>query len=67
MSKAEERALEVYPYNGDYRGQGDNNSKFREVYLQGYHQAEKDLANTREETIKEMCEWLKQNAYTLCK
>jgi hypothetical protein len=27
-------------------------------YIKGYHQAEKDLANAREETIKEVCEWL---------
>lgn len=49
MNKAEERALKAYPYNGDYRGQGDSNSKFREAYITGYHQAEKDLALTWED------------------
>ena len=49
MSKAEERALETYPYNGDYRGQGDSNSKFREAYIKGYRQAEKDLELTCED------------------
>lgn len=46
MSKAEEAAYKTYPYNGDYRGQGDSNSKFREVFIKGYHQAEKDLELT---------------------
>ena len=27
-------------------------------FIEGYQQAEKDLANVREETIKEVCEWL---------
>ena len=27
-------------------------------FIEGYQQAEKDLANAREETIKEVCEWL---------
>ena len=43
MSKAEEGAYKAYPYNGDYRGQGDSNSIFREAYINGYHQAEKNL------------------------
>ena len=43
MSKAEESAYKAYPYNGDYRGQGDSNSIFREAYINGYHQAEKNL------------------------
>ena len=49
MSKAEEKGYEAYPYNGDYRGQGDSNSKFREAYIKGYEQAEKDLALTWED------------------
>ena len=49
MCKAEEGAYKAYPYNGDYRGQGDSNSKFREAYINGYHQAEKDLALTWED------------------
>ena len=36
MSKAEERALEKYPYA----------KVCREKYIEGYHQAEKDLALT---------------------
>lgn len=49
MSKAEERGYKAYPYNGDYRGQGDSNSKLREAYIKGYHQAEKDLKLTWED------------------
>jgi hypothetical protein len=51
MSKAEEAACKAYPYNGDYRGQGDSNSKFREAYINGYHQAERELALTWEEMV----------------
>ena len=39
MSKAEERALEKYPYA----------EVCREKYLEGYHQAERDLELTWEE------------------
>jgi hypothetical protein len=46
MSKLEEAAYKAHPYNGDYRGLGDSNSKFREEYINGYQQAEKDLALT---------------------
>ena len=49
MTKTEEAAYKAYPYNGDYRGQGDSNSKFREAYINGYHQAEKDLELTWED------------------
>jgi hypothetical protein len=51
MSKAEEAAYKAYPYNGDYRGQGDSNSKIREAYIEGYHQADKDkeLTSVKEE------------------
>ena len=52
MRKAEERGYKAYPYNGDYRGQGDSNSKFREAYIKGYHQAEKDLKLTWEDIKK---------------
>lgn len=44
MSKAEERALEKYPYA----------EICREKYIEGYHQAEKDLALTWED-IREIC------------
>ena len=49
MSKAEEAAYKAYPYNGDYRGQGDSNSEKREACINGYHQAEKDLELTWED------------------
>ena len=39
MSKAEERALEKYPYA----------KTCREKYLEGYHQAEKDLLEDKYE------------------
>ena len=50
MSKAEERALEAYPkdieefidVNG-VKSVVDNNSWQRTIFLEGYHQAEKDL------------------------
>lgn len=63
MSKAEDRAYKVYPYNGDYRGQGDSNSKFREAYIKGYYQAEKDLELTWEDIPKifQISEQLKTN------
>ena len=54
MSKAEAAAYKAYPYNGDYRGQGDSNSKFREAYIKGYEQAEKDLALTLVD-IRKIC------------
>ena len=50
MSKAEERALEVYPEDieefVDVNGAKsvvDNNSWQRTIFLEGYHQAEEDL------------------------
>jgi hypothetical protein len=53
MSKAEERALEAYPkdieefvdVNG-LKSVVDNNSWQRTIFLNGYHQAEKDLELT---------------------
>ena len=51
MSKAEERALEVFPLkiDGDSRGSYDLNVVKRIVYQQGYEQAEKDLELTWED------------------
>ena len=47
MSKAEERALEAYPvlmcYNDFQMVEEDVNKPLREIYQEGYHQAEKDL------------------------
>jgi len=56
MSKAEKRALEVYPkdieefvdVNG-VKSVVDNNSWQRTIFLKGYHQAEKDLELTWED------------------
>ena len=60
MSKAEERALEVYPIREDfYRNDGiarsqtlDLNMEKRYYFQQGYQQAEKDLALTWEDMRK---------------
>lgn len=53
MSKAEERALEAYPvlmcYNDFQMVEEDVNKPLREIYQEGYHQAEKDLALTWED------------------
>ena len=56
MTKAEERALEAYPQNevivyGPLPGANepnriDDNLKYRIGYVEGYSQAEKDLAQT---------------------
>lgn len=44
MSKAEDRALEAYPSTSHYwNAEPDRNAEAREFYIQGYHQAEKDL------------------------
>ncbi len=54
MSKAEDRAFEKYP---DYRGMDGGyvtQRNKRMVYIEGYHQAEKDLELTWED-IKEIC------------
>ena len=49
MSKVEERALKlIIPKQVD-----DIEELCRFFYIKGYHQAEKDLANVRKETIKE--------------
>jgi len=51
MSKAEERALEVFPLkiDGDSRGSYDLNVVKRIIYQQGYEQAEKDNELTWEQ------------------
>lgn len=44
MSNAEDRALEAYPSTSHYwNEEPDRNAEAREFYIQGYHQAEKDL------------------------
>ena len=56
MSKAEERALEVYPPKlvtySDLFGEEtlDDNGLKRTVFIEGYHQAEKDLLENKHET-----------------
>ena len=65
MSRAEERALEVYPkmsrisephgvIPADYESHylGDANAEKREGFIEGYHQAEKDLELTWEDIEK---------------
>lgn len=55
MSKAEERALEAYPYNRAYTNNDveyDGNFCNRLPYIEGYHQAEKDLELTWEDIEK---------------
>lgn len=56
MSKAEERALETYPvlmcYNDSQMVEEDINKPLREIYQEGYHQAEKDLELTWEDIPK---------------
>ena len=47
MSRAEELSQNRYPTMAE-----------KYAFIDGYEQAEKDLANAREETIKEVCEWL---------
>lgn len=50
MSKAEDRALEAYPSTSHYwNAEPDRNAEAREFYIQGYHQAEKDLELTWED------------------
>ena len=58
MSKAEERALEKYPKKIEWVGNQwdgapfDVKSESRAAYVEGYHQAEKDLALTIEDIEK---------------
>ena len=52
MSKAEERAFEVYPYNRAFTNneeEYDGNFCNRIPYIEGYEQAEQDLALTWED------------------
>lgn len=49
MTKAEERALEAYPDYPTMDGGYVNQRKPRKVFIQGYEQAEKDLALTWED------------------
>ena len=55
MSKAEERALEKYPYKEGYNVElpypstYDENKEQREAFIKGYHQAENDLEMTWED------------------
>ena len=73
MSKTEELSRQyVLPFlDKEYEKYGEYRqmtlSKFdgcdmMSAYEEGYHQAEKDLANTKEETLEKVCEWLKENA-----
>ena len=55
MSKAEEQALKAYP-NIKIGEQHIDQSPAREVYVQGYEQAEKDYMEKAEK-------WLKDNAH----
>ena len=53
--KAEDRALETYPvlmcYNDSQMVEEDINKPLREIYQEGYHQAEKDLELTWEDMM----------------
>ena len=52
MSRAEDRALEAYPYNRAYTDNDieyDGNFCNRLPYIEGYNQAEKDLELTWED------------------
>ena len=50
ISKAEERAWKAYPYENGMKGLICENS--RQLFIQGYEQAEKDLALTWEDMRK---------------
>ena len=52
MSKAEEKALKVYPIKIAKREGYDENLRERKGFVKGYHQAEKDLALTWEDIEK---------------
>ena len=55
MSRAKEKSLEKYPYKEGYDVElpypstYDENKDQREAFIEGYHQAEKDLALTWED------------------
>jgi hypothetical protein len=53
MTRAEERALEAYPTQDMYSSLLDGSNRLkREVFINGYEQAEKDLALTWEDIKK---------------
>ena len=56
MSRAEERALEAYPIvmsqHSDNCKEYDSNESDRLTFIEGYHQAEKDLELTWEDCAK---------------
>ena len=55
MSKAEERAFEVYPYNRAFTNneeEYDGNFCNRIPYIEGYEQAEQDLALSWEDMLE---------------
>lgn len=43
MSRAEEQALKAYPVEMEYNPTVDVNESCRELYLEGYNQAQQDL------------------------
>lgn len=51
MSKAEEKALNVYPIKIAEREGYDENLRERKGFVKGYHQAEKDLELTWEDMM----------------
>jgi len=63
MDRAEERALEVYPQNGDNLISKEGYRIMRSIYVDGYHQAEKDL-----ESLPKIHGWVardKDGSYTV--
>ena len=68
MSKAEERALEAYPKaTRDIDGivvDIGHPQYMRDLYIEGYHQAEKDLALTWEDL--KMIDDISDNVYAEC-
>ena len=59
MSKAEDRALEAYPIvisqHSDNCKEYDSNESDRLTFIEGYHQAEKDLELTWEDIREIYC------------
>lgn len=61
MTKAEQRALEAYPYFptevnlfGHKTITADGNSHYRSIFIKGYEQAEKDISALIESRISEI-------------
>ena len=52
MSKAEQRALEAYPYVGGTKG--DICDNLRPVFIKGYEKATKDITSLIESRIEEI-------------